>query len=136
MIKNYIVLVVAVISFLAVGYNCHKLDNEIYYNHLLVGNTTQYKRIRAIVTAYTAIETCAKSNCIMSNGHNAKVGYIACPRELPLGTKVLVMGNSYECGDRTALKYNGRFDIFMGYTQEDHNRAIKFGKRELWITIK
>ena len=71
----------------------------------------------------------------MANGVRAHIGAVACPRSLELGSKVLIDGVEYECSDRTALRLDGRFDIFMGYGQESYNKAINFGKRELTITV-
>ena len=36
---------------------------------------------------------------------------MACPRHINLGTTVEIRGTTYVCEDRTALKFNGRFDI-------------------------
>jgi len=71
----------------------------------------------------------------MANGEKAHVGAIACPRVYSFGTKVLIDGVEYECKDRTALRFNGRFDIFMGYSQEGYDKAIQFGKQSLTVTI-
>lgn len=35
----------------------------------------------------------------------------ACPRDLPLGTKIRIQGVVYTCEDRLAMKYDNRIDI-------------------------
>lgn len=81
----------------------------------------------AVVTAYSEIDSCHHENCAMANGIRAAIGYAACPRELALGSKVRIYGEIYTCGDRTAKRYDGRFDIFMGYGPEAHRDALVFG---------
>ena len=51
--------------------------------------------------------------------------------EIELGTKVIILGREFTCEDRTALRFNGRYDIFMGYGQEAYNKAVNFGIKEL-----
>ena len=72
----------------------------------------------------------------MANGKPAKIGYVACPRYLALGTIVELLGTTFECGDRTAKWVDGRFDVFMGYGKEAHEDALNFGIKNLTIVIK
>ena len=71
----------------------------------------------------------------MASGNPAYVGAVACPRDIELYTRVIIDGNPYICEDRTSLIYDGRYDIFMGYGKESHNKAIAYGikKREVQI---
>jgi len=86
----------------------------------------------AIVTAYSKYETCPNRECITASGTVATVGTtVACPREIPFYTKVIINGNEYTCHDRTHIRYNGRYDLFVGSYQE----AIDFGKRRLEVKI-
>lgn len=88
--------------------------------------------IVATVTAYTPLETCTSiETCIMANGERVHEGVIACPRKYDFGTQVEIMGKVWTCADRTALKYDGRFDIFMF----DHTEALTFGKRHVKVYI-
>lgn len=87
----------------------------------------------ATVTSYSELDSCHYPNCIMASGKRAYVGAVACPRDIPLGTKVTIDGSEYTCEDKTALRYNGRYDIFQGWGEEGHNKAIKFGKQELLV---
>ena len=86
------------------------------------------------VSAYSAKDSCHYENCIMANGLPAEIGYIACPRTIPLGTMVEIdtLG-TFECGDRTAKWVDGRYDVFMGYSEEAYNEAIEFGVKLLKI---
>lgn len=87
------------------------------------------------VTAYTDVETCQDSQCIMASGKRAYKGSVACPRAIPLGTKVYIQPfGLLACEDRTALSVDGRFDVFFGYGEEAHSQALKFGiqKKEIY----
>lgn len=90
----------------------------------------------AKITAYTKKETCPDRKCIMANGKEAYIGAIACPRRIKLGTRAIIDGIEYICSDRTSLKYDGRFDIWFGETEEDYQRALKFGKQIKEVIIK
>jgi len=89
------------------------------------------------VTAYSEYDSChTGESCLMASGKKAYVGAVACPRNIELGTKVLISGTEYTCEDRTSLTYDGRYDIFMGFGDEGYNKAIAWGNRKLQITIK
>ena len=92
------------------------------------------KTIKAYVTAFNTVpEQTDEDPC------QAKFGYIcgrddvvACPRNIPAHSKIIILGKEYECMDVTALKYNGRFDISF---DKDIKKAIQFGIKYLTITI-
>ena len=76
--------------------------------------------IVAICTAYIATgHPCANGK--MPSIHHT----IALPRWYPLNSRVIIDGKEYLGEDRTNIKYNGRFDIFV----EDKATAITFGKQ-------
>lgn len=82
--------------------------------------------ITAIITAYTW----TGNPC--SNGQYPTIHHtVAIPRSLPLGTKVQIDGIWYSGEDRTAIKYDGRFDIFVSSKQE----ALKWGKQRKKVKI-
>jgi len=87
----------------------------------------------ATVTAYTDLETC--TNCITASGDKPFIGGIACPRNIPLGKKVMINGTIFQCSDRTNLRYNGRYDIFFGMGIDAYNKAIIFGKRKMLVCL-
>jgi 3D (Asp-Asp-Asp) domain-containing protein len=83
--------------------------------------------IFAVVTAYVA------TGFPCANGKYPTLSRTcAGPRNIPLGTLVHIerVGFRY-VEDRTAKKYDGRFDVFLS---NKHN-AINFGKRTLRVTI-
>ena len=82
----------------------------------------------SVVTAYSGEE----SPGINAKGRLPTVGRsVACPRALALGTKVIISKHEYVCDDRTAKRFDGRFDIFVGSKQE----AFAWGKRRVRVTI-
>lgn len=88
------------------------------------------------VTAYTGVESCQNSGCLMANGQRAYVGAAACPRRMKFGSKVTIAGlGTYSCADRTATWVDGRVDLFFGYTESDYQRAIQFGKQVKLVTL-
>lgn len=73
-----------------------------------------YKTVKARVTGYNTVEAQTdQTPCIGATGANicGRNDVVACPRSIKLGTKVEIDGKTYVCLDRTAEKFNGRFDI-------------------------
>lgn len=70
-------------------------------------------KINAYVTGYNTVEAQTDSEpCEAAGGYICgRTDVVACPRQYPLGTRVRIAGKEYECLDRTASKYNDRFDI-------------------------
>lgn len=95
----------------------------------------QIAKMEAETTAYSEIDSCHYEGCPMASGKRAYVGAVACPRSMELGTKILIDGKEYTCEDRTAKKYDGRFDIFMGYGEESYQTAISYGIQKKEIAI-
>ncbi|MHA1280289.1 MAG: hypothetical protein ACTSQ8_24205, partial [Candidatus Helarchaeota archaeon] len=88
------------------------------------------------ITAYSEFDSChTGDSCLMASGNKAYIGAIACPRDIKLYTRVVIDGIPYVCEDRTSIKYDGRFDIFMGYGERAYEEAIQYGiqYREVWI---
>jgi hypothetical protein len=70
--------------------------------------------IETYVTGYnTAVAQTDDTPCIAATGGNicGRRNVVACPRLLPLGTVIEIRGKQYICEDRTAQKFDGRFDI-------------------------
>jgi 3D (Asp-Asp-Asp) domain-containing protein len=89
----------------------------------------------AVVTAYCADKICCGSSAkgITAMGKKPIQGItIAGPRHIKLGTKVIINNHLYIVQDRTAVRYNGRWDIFF----KKHSDAIKFGRKQLTIRIE
>ena len=85
------------------------------------------------ITAYCACPKCCGPNAkgITASGKKVAVGMVAGPRRIPLGTKVLIGGNPYTVEDRTAKRYDGRWDIYF----ESHKAALIWGKQEKDVVI-
>ena len=84
----------------------------------------------ATITAYCACTICCGKNAkgITAAGTRPMQGRtVAAPRNVPLGTKVLIDGKPFTVEDRTARRFDGRWDIYF----ERHQDALKFGKRKL-----
>lgn len=94
------------------------------------------QEVRAIVTAYSEIDSCHYENCVMASGSRAYIGAVACPRDVSLGTRVVIAGKEYKCEDRTHQNFDGRYDIFMGYGADSYEKAVEWGRRELAVIIK
>jgi hypothetical protein len=92
-------------------------------------------KVEAITTMYSSVETCSDV-CIMANGRAPQEGDVACPRSIKLGTEIEIDGVPYTCSDRTARKYDGRFDLFAGYGMTGYNIAKKYGKQIKTVFIK
>ena len=77
--------------------------------------------IMALVTMYGA------TGNPMANGQMPYVGAAACPRNIPLETKVMIYDVTFTCADRTAKKYDGRFDL---YSEGTRKQMLRFGKKK------
>jgi len=95
-----------------------------------------FKAVQAIVSFYSKAETCPDRECITASGSIAKAGNtIACPREIPLGTVVDLQGSRYICSDRTHYRFNGRYDVFTGDTEQAWVMAKNYGLQKHLIKI-
>ena len=84
------------------------------------------------ITAYCACTICCGKNAkgITAAGTRPVQGRtVAAPRNVPLGTKVLIDGKPFTVEDRTARRFDGRWDIYF----ERHQDAKNFGKRKLKV---
>lgn len=97
-------------------------DNGVTYHY------SHYIDVQA--TAYTAPESARTAS-----GAKVSNSVIAVdPSVIPLGTKVYVSSNYYDCGVRYALDTGGAIkgniiDVFMGTDSEAYSRAIQWGRR-------
>jgi hypothetical protein len=76
--------------------------------------TGEYRELFAHVTGYNTVPAQTDSTpCIAASGANicGRSDAIACPRGIKLGTMIEIKGKMYVCEDRTARKYDSRFDI-------------------------
>jgi hypothetical protein len=73
-----------------------------------------FHELRAHVTGFNTVPAQTDSTpCIAASGANicGRHDAVACPQGIKLGTVVEIRGETYVCEDRTARKFNGRFDI-------------------------
>ena len=101
----------------------------------LLGLNIQFEVITADVTNYSKVETCPNTQCVTASGRkitNADTDVIACPRRLKFGTTIILDGKEYKCEDRTAKRYNGRFDVWVG---NDYQRAMQWGIKSKVLII-
>jgi 3D (Asp-Asp-Asp) domain-containing protein len=132
-------------TFLAVLTGCILLAGYSGYLTLKERSVIKYERehepeprhilVSAVVTAYSEIDSCHYKDCVMASGVPAYVGAVACPRNIPINTKVVIEGITYNCEDRTNKSLDGRYDVFIGYGKESHTKALIWGKRELTIKV-
>ena len=82
----------------------------------------------AIITAYCACKVCCGPNAagLAANGKPPTQGVtVAGPRAFPLGARITIGTNRYVLQDRTAKRFDGRWDIYF----ENHSDAKRFGKQ-------
>ena len=82
--------------------------------------------IIAVVTAYCACTKCCgpKASGITAAGTKPVAGRtVAGPRNYPLSSIARIGGKAYTIEDRTAKRFDGRFDIFF----RTHREALEFG---------
>ncbi len=98
------------------------------------------KEVKAIISMYSRKDSChfpSGNKCLTAAGRDTKAGVtVACPRNLKLGTKVMIDGFVYTCEDRYSTYLDAKrglptFDIFT----EDHAAALKWGIKERTVTI-
>ena len=98
------------------------------------------KRVKAKITMYSRKDSCHNprgNECLTAAGRDTKAGVtVACPRNLKLGTKVMIDGFTYTCEDRYSTYLDAKrglptFDIFT----EDQSEALKWGIKERVVTI-
>jgi len=87
-----------------------------------------------IITFYCSCQLCCgpQAKGITASGHKPKEQYtIAAPRWVKLGSHVKINNITYVVQDRTARRYDGRWDIYV----KSHNRAKQLGKQTWNVTL-
>ena len=89
----------------------------------------------ATITAFNTVKWQTDSTpCIAKFGYICdRDGVVACPRDIPAYTKVIIFDKEYECMDWMSIKYNGRFDISF---DKDIQGAKNFGKKYTKVIVK
>lgn len=94
---------------------------------------TIYKN--ATITAYNTVSGQTDSSpCISATGDNicGRADVVACPRDIPLRTRVLIDNRIYYCLDRLNIRYKRRFDISF---DKDIQGARNWGKQKHDVII-
>jgi len=88
----------------------------------------------AIVTFYCSCVICCgpQAKGITASGKRIQPGMIAAPRSISFGTRVVINGKTYTVEDRTAKRFDGRWDIYV----KKHSDARKLGIRHENIYIR
>ena len=93
----------------------------------------------ALITSYSENDSChypIPAGCLTASGTIAKAGVtVACPRYIPLSTKINIGGHEHICEDRYNSNLSDRFDLFAGYGAKAHKEAKEFGAREMVVKI-
>lgn len=92
------------------------------------------KKFTVNASAYTAAaDECGKSDGITASGLKvAEKRTLACPRELPFGTKLKIEGlGEYRCEDRGGAIKGNKIDIYV----ETKREAFAFGRQNLTAEI-
>jgi len=124
--KTILILLITYILFLIFAVRVDS-DIETIEEKEDFGKVTIIHEVTTEVTAYSEFDSCHYENCAMASGKRAYIGAVACPRHIELATRVMIDGKTYTCEDRTAKRYDGRYDIFMGYGRESYDKAINYG---------
>src|SRR5580700_9355870 len=96
-------------------------------------HTGEYHELYAHVTGFNTVQAQTDSEpCIAASGANicGRRDAIACPRAIKLGTVIEIRGQRYVCEDRTARKFDQRFDISC-----DKDRRCPY-KIAGWMAVK
>lgn len=96
---------------------------------------SNFEIIKAYVTAYNTFSNQTDNTpCISADNTNicGRSDIVACPRKYPFGTKVNILGRDYVCHDRTALRFDSRFDISFDKRIKE---AREFGKQKVEVKI-
>lgn len=86
-----------------------------------------------VVTAYSVGDDYTPGHGITASGKPVEAGVtVACPRELPLGTRVEIDGvGERTCTDRGGKIKGKRLDVYI----PDIVDALEFGKQELSVRV-
>lgn len=105
-----------------------------YLDAVECDNEPYEKTIIATVTGYNSVESQTDGTpCLAAGGYICGLSNIvACPRRIPLETRVQISGKEFRCMDRLAARYDNRFDIFF---DKDIQAAKEFGVQELEVTV-
>ncbi len=125
--KNKLIAILILLIFLIVFFHLLNTCKEYHFSRPLVDlgvrEITAYDPQDLYQTDPTPCFTAAGDICHTPNA-------IACPREIPLRSVVVIGGKDYICLDRLAPRYNHRFDLAL------KEGAKEFGLQRLNVYLK
>ena len=100
------------------------------------GDIPSGREVTVEVSFYCSCSQCCSGGTgITASGLPVREGYIACPKDIPFGTKILIDGIVYECQDTgNYIQWCGnimRVDIYVS----SHTEALKRGRYTTKATI-
>ena len=89
----------------------------------------------SIITAYCICRLCCGKHASLPvnirRSRSIPGLTVAGPRRYPLGTRVRIDDRIYTITDRTAVRYDGRWDILM----RNHQEARNFGRKKVTVKV-
>ena len=126
-VTRYLLTVLAAVVLMA----AHPLPTSPL-TYVEVKELPETKRFFTLVTAYSSSPDETDGDpWITASGERVRDGIVACSREYPFGTRLIVDGDVYVCLDRLAPRYDSRVDIWMPSKEE----ALTYGIRETWVEV-
>ena len=88
--------------------------------------------ILATITGYCACNQCTSGLGITAAGNRPQAGFtVAGPRAYPFGSVCIIGSRRFVLQDRTAKRFDGRFDIYFS----NHTAAKRFGRQTNLVII-
>lgn len=126
---------IATTSYAAGLAHAQNVSRETFVSTTPSGEMVKPKRqVYARITGFNTVRAQTDASpCIAASGDDicGRNDVVACPRNLPLGSKVEISGKIYTCLDRTHSKFNGRFDISCDKDMKCPYRVTGYQ----WVTI-
>jgi len=101
-------------------------------NHVESLDKERADLVLAEVTGYSSTVDQTDSTPYLTAHQTAvRDGIVACPRDVPFHTEIVIQGRTYACEDRMSLANDGKYDIWMASREE----AIAWGRQEIIVKI-
>lgn len=94
----------------------------------------EYKLVGVTISGYCHCTVCcgpAATGLTAMGRTPSRDRTVAAPRHIPLGSTIIMAGRRYVAEDRTAKRFDGRFDIYFS----NHQAAKRFGRQTNTVTI-
>lgn len=92
------------------------------------------KTMTVVATAYCpCVKCCGKNDGITASGVKARANHTVAvdKRVIPLGTEIIINGNTYVAEDTGGAIKGNRIDIYF----DSHSEALKFGRQTIEIEV-